>query len=585
MDTAASMKIKMNRYLSLLLLSHPLIQLLLLIIISLSLSSISWAQTLFQPARQISDNSINENIDDDFFQISRDGQRVVFLATQSLNSELFSVPINGGAVTQLNPNLVEGGNVTIDGAVSRPLSPFQISFDSQRVVYVADQISDQVFELFSVPIDGGAAVRLNADLVDGGDVAISGSAPEFQISPDGQRVIYIADQNQNNMFELFSVPIGGGVAPVRLNPNFSSTNSDIREFQISPDSQRVVYLADQNSDDTFELFSVSIAGGGLERLNSNLVALGDVDLFQISPDSQRVVYRADQNVFGDNELFSASITGGNVTRLNGVLAVSGGNSSDVELFQISPNSQRVVYRADQNINDTFELFSVSINGNNSPTRLNSNITNGGDVLSQFEISPNSQRVVYLADQNTNNDFELFSVLISGGLVTRLNSANTSIASTQFLSSLPSNAFDISPDGQRVIYLANFSGGTGQLFSTSVSGGNTVRIDSATPGNVPPDFQISPDSQRVLFSSESFPRDLFSVTITGANTEQIDDNSSSDLDIGNSQFSLDGRQIVFIANGSRLFSSSQGTAVTPTPGDGELCVPIRAQNGSIAVVCL
>jgi len=40
----------------------------------------------------------------------------------------------------------------------------RISPDGSRVVYLADQDADELLELYSVPIDGGMSMRLNADL-------------------------------------------------------------------------------------------------------------------------------------------------------------------------------------------------------------------------------------------------------------------------------------------------------------------------------------------------------------------------------------------------------------------------------------
>ena len=64
-----------------------------------------------------------------------------------------------------------------------------------------------------MPITGGSPVRLNGNLATNGDV-VSG----FQISADGSRVVYQADQNTDGVNEIFSVPITGG-SPVRLNSN------------------------------------------------------------------------------------------------------------------------------------------------------------------------------------------------------------------------------------------------------------------------------------------------------------------------------------------------------------------------------
>lgn len=525
-------------------------------------------QAIELPPRQISDEALNESISNSFFQISDDGGHVVFLSTQEFSQELFSVPTNEGSVVRLNPDLVDSGDVTILSAVSRPVTPFRISPDSERVVYVADQRSNGLFELFSVPIGGGDAVRISGDLPGGGDVGATGSATDFQISSDSQRVVYLADQNVDGQRELFSVPIAGGTA-IRLNTELTISGSDVVDFLISPDGQQVLYLADQNDDESFELFRVAITGGTAERLNGDLE--GDVEEFQISTDGQHVVYRADQEEIFDVELYRVAITGGAETRLNGDLVATGiAGASEVVGFKISADSSRVVYRADQDTDNTFELYSVPILGGVA-VRLNEDLIGGGDVAEEFDISADSQTVVYIADQMFDNDFDLFSVSITGSDATQINPANSNVASGSSTGALPDNAFAVSPDGQQVVFLVGFSGGNGELFSAPIAGGTPVTLDAVAPGNIDDNFQINPDSQSVVFSPESLTRDLFRIAITGGEAEQINGDLPFGRQVGRVVFSSGGQRIIYSSNESdsgrlNIFSfgdfSAPASAVLP-----------------------
>jgi len=502
-------------------------------------------QAQFLPPMQISDSALNDSINRSNFEISNDGQHVVFLSTQNFTQELFSVSTNQGSVVRLSDDLVSGGDVTVFSAVSRPVTPLRISPNSERVVYVADQRSDGLFELFSVPIAGGTVVRLSADLPAGGDVGALQRNPDFLISSDSQRVVYIADQNQDDTRELFSVPLEGG-ATVQLNSEFTGSFGDVVNFQISPDGQRVVYLADQDDDETFELYSVAIAGGTAERLHVDISGVsGDVEEFQISPDGQHVIYMADQDTFGVIELYRVAITGGAQTRLNADLVSRG----DVLGFQISDDSSQVVYRADQDIDDTVELYSVPILGG-ATVRLNDDlIVGGGDVGAEFDISADSQTVLYIADQMFDNDFDLFSVSIAGGEVTQINPTNTNIEVTSFTSGLPDNAFAISPDSEQVVFLTDFSGFEGNLRSAPINGGIAVSLDAINPGSIGENFQISPDSQRVLFSPSRGQENLFSIPITGGEAEQINGELPFGGEVSRAIFSTDGQRIVYISNES------------------------------------
>jgi hypothetical protein len=256
--------------------------------------------------------------------------------------ELFSVPISGGAGTKLNGAIVAGGD----------LISFDIDQAGSRVAYVADQDIDNVLDLYSVPVNGGAATKLSGAMVPDGDVHIDG----YHFTPDGSRIIYVADRQTDDVLELYSVPAAGG-ASVKLNGNLGTTGS-VNPFvvSISADGSRAIYHADQETDETFELYSAPVAGGPFSKLNGALVAGGDVIYALISPDGSLVVYTADQEADDVTEIYGVPITGGAASKLNGPL-VSG---SDVAAFsiQISPYNNVAIYMADQEVAGIRELFAT-----------------------------------------------------------------------------------------------------------------------------------------------------------------------------------------------------------------------------------
>lgn len=99
-------------------------------------------------------------------------------------TELYSVPIAGGSATKINGTLIAAEDVW----------NFKISSDSSYVVYQTDEVP----EIYKVPLTGGTVIKLNGTLVSGGEVS------DFEISPDSSRVIYRADQDTNEVYELYS---------------------------------------------------------------------------------------------------------------------------------------------------------------------------------------------------------------------------------------------------------------------------------------------------------------------------------------------------------------------------------------------
>jgi len=134
------------------------------------------------------------------FDITPDGTRVVFIHRVGAVTNLYSAPIDGSApAKRLNPVLRNG----------RQVSTFDID-PSGRVLYVADQAAFERFQLYRVPVDGSErAWRVNplfgptADI----DAAVT-LTPAFAYTPDGNEVLYRADQEWDESFELFASFIG-----------------------------------------------------------------------------------------------------------------------------------------------------------------------------------------------------------------------------------------------------------------------------------------------------------------------------------------------------------------------------------------
>lgn len=431
------------------------------------------------------------------FVISADGARVVYLSDQDTEAmwELYSVPTGGGTSVKLNGPLVAEGDVGRPDLIG---SPFAISPDGARVVYIADQDVDEVYELYSVPIGGGTAVKLNGPLVAGGDVGSDDpSFVSFAISADSGRVVYRADQEADGVAELYSVPIGGGTA-VKLNSPLV-TGGNVWDYGISPDATRVVYQANQEAVTNLQLYSVPIGGGTVTKLNGPLIAAGCVWEFVVSPDSTRVVYRADEGTDGADALYSVPVAGGTVVKLNGALVTGG----DVyHGFRVSPDGARVVYRADQETDGVDELYSVPIAGGTA-VKLNRALVSGGDVRPDFAISPDGSRVVYRADQDADGVDELYSVSIEGGTRVKLNDP------------LPIDGdvhrFAISPDGATVVYRADQdTDEMWELYSVPIEGGTSLELSNALVGgwgperDVAADFAISDNGATVVYRAEYRP---------------------------------------------------------------------------------
>ena len=463
----------------------------------------------------------------------------------------------------------------------------QISPDGQYVVYRADQDNDGDFELFSVPIKGGTVVKLNDPLVTGGDI------DSYQISSESSRVIYRADQETLNVPELYSVPIGGG-GVAKLNGTLQGGNG-VRKAELSPDGSRVVFVAPE-AGNTFpdELFSIPTAGGTPTKLNGTLPSGGEVEShFEITPDGTRVVYAADQDTAFQIELYVAPIAGGGSTRLVDITLSNGDITASS--ISISPDSNHAVYLA---IQDTFpvrELYSVLLSGG-ATQKLSNPILSGGSI-SPFllEFSPDSSRFIYSGDLDTLGVEELYSASVAGGGSVKLNAPLAFAGDVE-------DVVQFTTDGSEVIYLAQQDSAARELYRVPVAGGTTpVKLnDTITPGGQVffGSRWLSPDGSRVVYIADQDDvgtRELYSVPFAGGTSTKLNGpltfNNGS---VSSFDFTGDGANVIYRAS-SDFISSNElfrvpiagGTAVklnTPLASGGVSGVTAASStpDGFIAV---
>jgi hypothetical protein len=145
------------------------------------------------------------------------------------------------------------------------------------------------------------SIRLNGPLAQ----PLAGDVTDYAISTDGQHVVYRGDQAFDEVFELYSAPIGGSATAVRLHAALPNGGKDVSTFALG--SGRAVFLGDLGTDEQFELYSAPIDGGdgsaGPLSLSGVLPAAADVLDFALTPDGTRVVLSRGCAHRGDAELF------------------------------------------------------------------------------------------------------------------------------------------------------------------------------------------------------------------------------------------------------------------------------------------
>ena len=388
-----------------------------------------------------------------------DGERVLFYRTQvtspfSANSFMYSVGNDG---TPAPVSLMPGGSIlfaasgrivystggggfsdlwsqSLDGAGS-PVALTPSIVGSDLISAIAPDGTRVVFAYHN--INPASAAAIYCQLPDGSAPPIVLNATTnsargtraLRVSPDGQLVLYVADDDTDERYELWRAPLLGGSAPVRLSQPLSGNLDVTADLVLSRDGSRVAFRADADQDEVYELYSVSVAGGPVAKLSGTMVAGGDIPAalgtpripqFEFSPDGSRVVYRADQDADEVYELYSAPADGS----APGVKLHPGlTGSQDVALlgFRITPDSARVVFAADTQVAGRVEVWSAPTDGSAAPVKLSGPMTSGGSLRLEapygaryfLQLAPGGRHVYYLADQDMDETFELYRAPVDG----------------------------------------------------------------------------------------------------------------------------------------------------------------------------
>jgi Tol biopolymer transport system component len=414
---------------------------------------------------------------------------VVFMADNNNDGsvELYASFDNGTNIVQLSETMVPGGNAV----------DFRVSPNGLWVAYVADQDTNNKFELYVVPVDktaGDDAVKISGDPMAGDGVKDTATGRfAFQWAPDTSRIAYLADQTTRGVIELYSnTPDGNSRTTIRLSI-LPQTDRDVEDFAWSPNlvnQPLIAYLADQDTLDAIELYTTSPTASISQKINTGLGAGRNVTVFKWSPDARRIAFIADKTA-GIFQLYTTFPTTTNDTLVSGSLAVT----SDVLNFKWSPDSARLAYLVRSVIPD-FQLLTTP-NASLASILISSDIENSAD--SNYGWSWDGSLIAFIADENTADKFELFtSDPVDVSTKTRVSDGLVSGGDVI--------AFKWAPFELLIAYTADQDiDDKIELYTTNPPpGGAVIKVSGGIPfaGNgVEDDFKWAPDSSLIAYRAD------------------------------------------------------------------------------------
>jgi hypothetical protein len=231
-------------------------------------------------------------------------------------------------------------------------------------------------------------------------------ATDIAISPDGNRVVYLADQITAGANEVFTAQMLVAGSGTRLNlPMTGNQYADV--MNISPDNSTVLYEADQNTPGTYELYRAPIDASSAASTLHGVTPPANVGYFQglgIPIIGKRAVYP----LFGTTlDLFSVPYdAGAPFVQINDPLAAG---DAVFNVFVPYAATRLMAYGLGPAAGSvTTTILSGPIRSDLPVETVNTPAAAGAKGVLGYEITSDEKYAVYLQDQDTLGKAELYS---------------------------------------------------------------------------------------------------------------------------------------------------------------------------------
>jgi len=184
----------------------------------------------------------------------------------------------------------------------------------------------------------------------------------------------------------------------------------IAKIKISPDGTKVAYLADQETDNVYELF-VSNSDGSVNLKVSAAITEGDITDFSWSDDSNYIIYVQGSGISGDTGSYIAKFDGTKSSKIT--YKSTAGQSLD---FLAWPKFVRGTNHYQFIVGDATEQRMVRVNPLTGETFTDVRLDdkpNGGDISPNgkyliTQTAGTSQQQLYITDLSNNQTAEIYS---------------------------------------------------------------------------------------------------------------------------------------------------------------------------------
>lgn len=413
-------------------------------------------------------------------------------------------------VTAKTTNIVSN---TCDSNVKDTYS-YTWSPDSSKIAF-SNTTTSARFDLFIANRDGSNKVQLMTAAAN-----FTGANPVYKdnaimISPDNQYVVFqgeikgTANANSSAMrLNLYSVKSDGSGAPVLLHSVAGNTAArDFPIIRISPTSDRVAFAVDLDTDAKYEMFLSAIDGSTQLKispaipnpLGSVYVANAYQYFFDWAKDTVAMIIDENIDSVGTIYLGSLKLTASAAKNITLPLQLSG----DVVNVTASKNKQKVFFRANPDADAEMHLYVADANGSNM-RRLSNNYVSGGGVMRSYTPTADGSKVVYISDQETPGQEELYIVDTSAGTALKINVPLATDGDVV--------DFKIAEGSGKVFYRAGVTSSTHtDIYSVNFDGTGSAKITpNYQAAGVISSWDLSPDETFLTFRGDFYSDEIFEV---------------------------------------------------------------------------